>query len=158
MHLVKVEFPQNCIGVMDITQICNLDTVAEKPYPRKGTSQCHRCQQFRHSSRNCTANARCVKCAGNHKSDECPRPDHSEDIPPTCVNCGGNHTANYRGCKSFPSGKNKGTKPRNTPASTPISNSASQPPTAQNNLAKMFNDFLAWARINQPSLLETHGH
>ncbi|GBO44388.1 hypothetical protein AVEN_123042-1 [Araneus ventricosus] len=67
---------------------------------------CYRCQDYFHHSSRCTRSPRCMKCAGNHWSRDCPKPT---DTPATCLHCGGNHTANYTGCpknplnrKSFP--------------------------------------------------------
>lgn len=60
--------------------------------------QCHRCQRFGHSSLYCTAQTRCVKCAGEHLSVECKK---VKEIPPTCANCAGAHPANYKGCEAF---------------------------------------------------------
>lgn len=151
---------------MDINRICNLVTVAEKPYPRRGVAQCHRCQQFRHSSHNCQAEARCVKCAGCHRSDACSRPNHSAEIPPKCVNCGGEHPASYRGCKRFPTGRNKGRKPDTpkaprAPAPPKVTNQGIKPTPTPSPLTvnpAMFEQFLAWARHHQPLLIANNGY
>jgi hypothetical protein len=42
---------------------------------------------------------RCVKCAGDHSTDQCPRKERSSDV--RCVLCNGNHPANYKGCKIY---------------------------------------------------------
>lgn len=60
--------------------------------------QCHRCQRFGHSSMYCTAQTRCVKCAGNHLSVECKK---EKGTPATCANCADAHPANYKGCEAF---------------------------------------------------------
>lgn len=57
--------------------------------------QCHRCQQYFHTKNYCTLEPRCVKCAGNHLHNQCPK---KKNEPLTCANCGGNHAASYRGC------------------------------------------------------------
>ncbi|XP_049883099.1 uncharacterized protein LOC126378760 [Pectinophora gossypiella] len=62
---------------------------------RRGAAQCHRCQQFRHSSHNCHRPAACVRCGENHTAKECQRP---REVPATCVNCGGTHPANSSSC------------------------------------------------------------
>ncbi|GBN05498.1 putative RNA-directed DNA polymerase from transposon X-element, partial [Araneus ventricosus] len=68
--------------------------------------QCYKCQDYFHHSSRCTRDPRCMKCAGNHWSRDCPKP---KETPATCLHCKGNHTANYSGCprnplnrKSFP--------------------------------------------------------
>ncbi|GBN51325.1 putative RNA-directed DNA polymerase from transposon X-element [Araneus ventricosus] len=68
--------------------------------------QCYKCQDYFHHSSRFTRDPRCMKCAGNHWSRDCPKP---KETPATCLHCKGNHTANYSGCprnplnrKSFP--------------------------------------------------------
>jgi hypothetical protein len=39
---------------------------------------------------------RCVKCAGDHLTNQCHRKETSSDV--RCVLCGGNHPTNYKGC------------------------------------------------------------
>lgn len=168
MHLVRVDFPLTDIGVMDVTRLCDLVTVAEKPRSKAQVSQCHRCQKFRHASSNCNANPRCVKCAGPHLSKDCTRANHCPDSPPVCANCAGNHTANYRGCKMFPlpngkSGK-KDSNPRvrNPPTSTqapnPVANLPVQAPGLVQVPPEVLQNFLVWARIHHPSNLNCNGN
>ncbi|GIX70693.1 hypothetical protein CEXT_183111, partial [Caerostris extrusa] len=64
-----------------------------------GIAQCHRCQKFGHSSINCRLTARCVKCAQEHLTSECPT---QRTDAPLCANCNGKHPASYRGCPNFP--------------------------------------------------------
>ncbi|GBM46176.1 putative RNA-directed DNA polymerase from transposon X-element [Araneus ventricosus] len=40
-----------------------------------------------------------MKCAGPHRSRECPKP---KDTPPKCIHCNGPHTANFTGCPKNP--------------------------------------------------------
>jgi hypothetical protein len=69
----------------------------------KQITQCHRCQQWGHSSFNCGRPSRCAKCGENHSTESCSRPKKkdltAEAGPPKCANCGGEHTANYRNCE-----------------------------------------------------------
>ncbi|KAG7298641.1 hypothetical protein JYU34_018294 [Plutella xylostella] len=65
---------------------------------RKGPAQCHRCQQFRHSSHHCHRPQACVRCGEGHAAAQCPRP---KEEPPTCANCGGAHTANNTSCPTY---------------------------------------------------------
>lgn len=58
--------------------------------------QCKKCQDYNHVKSFCHSETKCVRCAGNHLSIDCPE---KKDTPPKCANCGGNHTANYRGCE-----------------------------------------------------------
>ncbi|XP_072936192.1 uncharacterized protein [Epargyreus clarus] len=65
---------------------------------KKGPAQCHRCQQFRHSSHNCHRHLACVRCGEQHAAHDCPRP---LEEPATCANCGGPHPANHTACPVF---------------------------------------------------------
>ncbi|XP_072948725.1 uncharacterized protein [Epargyreus clarus] len=65
---------------------------------KKGPAQCHRCQQFRHSSHNCHRHLACVRCGEQHAAHQCPRP---REQPATCANCGGPHPANHTACPVF---------------------------------------------------------
>jgi hypothetical protein len=51
---------------------CSVTVERYKPAKNQGT-QCFRCQGFGHSSRNCNRPPRCVKCAQNHPTWECPK-------------------------------------------------------------------------------------
>lgn len=67
-------------------------------YNNKEMVQCHRCQQWGHATSNCNARHRCLKCAENHPTNQCPKKKEEE---PKCVNCGGAHVANNRECPSY---------------------------------------------------------
>lgn len=69
--------------------------VVEAWRPAKTLPQCRRCQGFGHSSQNCHRPLHCVRCAGHHIAEDCPRP---ADAPPTCANCAQPHAANDRQC------------------------------------------------------------
>jgi hypothetical protein len=58
--------------------------------------QCYNCQGFRHGAKDCKGKPKCVRCAGEHKSADCPR---TEDMEIKCINCGLNHAASYGGCR-----------------------------------------------------------
>ncbi|UYV78030.1 FHDC1 [Cordylochernes scorpioides] len=63
-------------------------------------TQCFNCQGFGHGQLNCFLKPKCVKCAEEHHSKDCPR--KSRQLPPKCANCEEAHTANYRRCPKFP--------------------------------------------------------
>lgn len=85
-------------SIYDLQYLLSYRIKIEKYNPPKYL-QCYKCQRLHHSQKQCSANPRCVKCALNHLSKECP--GLGEAANPTCVNCGGPHTANYRGCPLF---------------------------------------------------------
>lgn len=74
---------------------CVIEIQRYKPGNKAGT-QCFRCQDFGHASKNCNRPARCVKCAQNHPTWQCPKKDR--DTPARCCNCLQDHPANYTKC------------------------------------------------------------
>lgn len=99
---------------------CDRITI-EVPYKSGTPSQCHRCQRYGHSARNCYNRPRCVKCLGNHGTDACPRPkDPRPDDLPGCVLCGEvGHPASYRGCPKaprLPAAARSASRPKPSPA------------------------------------------
>ncbi|CAK1596938.1 unnamed protein product [Parnassius mnemosyne] len=129
--------------IYNIRRICNLTGITvEAPRNRGIVGQCHRCQLYGHSAKNCYAKPRCVKCLGDHGTPECTRTPESEG-PPSCVLCGeAGHPANYRGCTKAPRRKWRGganrrgraasasrSRPRqHAPSLAPISVSQPAPP------------------------------
>jgi hypothetical protein len=60
--------------------------------------QCFKCGQWGHTQAACGAQARCMVCAGNHQTCDCPRERTS------CLNCGHAHKAWQRAvCRTFKS-------------------------------------------------------
>ena len=55
--------------------------------------QCHKCQQFGHSSATCEQQQRCVRCSGPHQLSEC-----SKENEVKCANCNKNHSSCSRSC------------------------------------------------------------
>jgi hypothetical protein len=47
----------------------------------------------------CHLNPRCVKCAGDHLTNQCHQKESSSNV--RCVLCGGNHPAKYKGCTVY---------------------------------------------------------
>lgn len=92
--------------IFKIKSVCSLTGISiEKPYRSNIVGQCHRCQLYGHSQKNCFAPHRCVKCLGDHSTADCPRPKDRTQCtePPSCVLCGqSGHPANYRGCPKAP--------------------------------------------------------
>lgn len=74
---------------------CVVSIQKYKPNNKIGT-QCFRCQGFGHASKNCNRLARCVKCALDHATWECPKKNRDE--PARCCNCNMAHPANYTQC------------------------------------------------------------
>lgn len=88
--------PNNC-KAKQIQYIFNTRVVIEDPIKRNMVPQCKRCQQYGHTKNNCLRPFRCVKCAENHNTIDCPKKDRN--TPAKCALCLGQHPANYRGCR-----------------------------------------------------------
>jgi hypothetical protein len=61
--------------------------------------QCANCQRYGYTKNYCHLKPRCVKCAGEHLTNQCHRKERSSDV--RCVLCGENHPANYKGCTVY---------------------------------------------------------
>ena len=63
-------------------------------------TQCYKCQGFNHIAKDCKNAQKCVRCAGSHKSVECP--DKNKDsLKQKCSNCNGEHVASSKECPKF---------------------------------------------------------
>jgi len=67
--------------------------ISVEPLKLSGSAQCYSCQRFGHVSRNCGHPPRCVKCAGNHTANVCPK---TFEQSLTFCNCGGPRPAHYQ--------------------------------------------------------------
>lgn len=56
---------------------------------------CFRCNRYGHSSTNCFAVPRCLRCAGSHLLNDCTK---TKEDTALCCNCGGPHAAKSRSC------------------------------------------------------------
>ena len=70
----------------------------EPPLIKKEIVQCKRCQRYGHMQKYCNHKFRCVKCAGNHPTDQCTK---SPETPAKSIHCQGEHPANYKGCSAY---------------------------------------------------------
>lgn len=88
--------PETTPAIYEIKELLSMTGIAVEPWRgKKGPAQCHRCQQFRHSSHCCHRKLACVRCGDEHTARDCPRP-LSE--PATCANCKGPHPASSMSC------------------------------------------------------------
>lgn len=106
MVLAVCEKTEGYKAIFSIRTVCRLSGITvERPYKSGVIGQCHNCQLYGHSQRNCFAKPRCVKCLGDHSTSDCNRPKDPKlcKEPPSCVLCGeAGHPANYRGCPKAP--------------------------------------------------------
>lgn len=96
---VNIEPAPNNKMVKDIKYIYHQSVKIEDPKKKSTMVQCKRCQQYGHSRNNCMRPHRCVKCAENHKTPDCPKKDRN--TPAKCALCLENHPANYKGCQVY---------------------------------------------------------
>lgn len=95
VHLTQSEKNKQ---IYDMKTFLNFMVVIEA-YKFRGVKQCYNCLHFNHSSELCSLDPKCLKCAGNHKTNLCKK--NIEDKC-KCANCGGEHPANYKGCPKHP--------------------------------------------------------
>lgn len=101
-HSYLVTVPGH-IAVKKLRELRSIDHAMIKweYYSKKNSyTQCHKCQQFGHGSRNCYMQARCVKCAKAHDTRDCAM-KKTDSSKPKCCNCQGEHTANYTQCPAL---------------------------------------------------------
>ena len=91
--LPNTEHSRNIFNLRDINHH-TIKIESYKPNPR--VTQCHRCQDFGHTSRRCNLKIQCVKCGQDHLFINCPQKGSA--FTPKCANCGGQHTASYGNC------------------------------------------------------------
>lgn len=82
--------------IFEMDELLSIPGIKVEPWRgKKGPAQCHRCQQFRHSSHCCHRKLACVRCGEEHTAKDCPRPLTE---PATCANCRGPHPASSKNC------------------------------------------------------------
>jgi hypothetical protein len=98
--LLDVEKSSEFKNIFKLTSIFGLSIQVEPLRRRTADGQCHCCQGFGHSASYCHATPMCVRCAFDHLTTDCKKPNTTD--PAKCANCGGPHPANYRGCPRHP--------------------------------------------------------
>lgn len=99
MFIVELKQKDNNKSIYDIKYLLHCKIVFEPPRPKREIPQCGNCLQYGHTKMYCRRSPKCIKCAGNHLSADCPRKTRSDSVK--CVLCEGNHPANYKGCKIY---------------------------------------------------------
>ncbi|UYV71898.1 hypothetical protein LAZ67_9000983 [Cordylochernes scorpioides] len=82
MNLVLVELPKNEHNkkIYGITELLYQKIAVESFRTTNRVTQCFNCQGFGHGQLNCFLKPKCVKCAEEHHSKDCPR--KSRQLPP----------------------------------------------------------------------------
>lgn len=95
-YLVTFPYTVNLADIYKIDGILNLKIKWERYIRKTEYTQCHKCQQFGHTQSFCNMRPKCVKCALDHLTAQCPHTERMEE--PKCANCNGAHTASYTQC------------------------------------------------------------
>ena len=96
MFMLEFENKENIDKIFQIKNILGIAVTIEAIKNSRLIPQCKNCQAYGHTRHYCAMQARCVKCAGKHPTNECTKPANQK---PKCIHCGEPHPANYRGCK-----------------------------------------------------------
>ena len=99
MFVIEFEQQTNNKDIYDIKMLLHSRIVFEPPRPKRQIAQCARCQKYGHTKSFCHRKPKCIKCAGDHFSIDCPRKTRSDSVK--CALCDGNHPANYKGCRVY---------------------------------------------------------
>ena len=94
----RVTKKENNKEIYNVNWLMNSTVKFEPPLVKKEIVQCKRCQRYGYTQKYCNHNFRCVKCAGNHPTDQCTK---SPETPAKCIHCQGEHPANYKGCSAY---------------------------------------------------------
>lgn len=96
---IELKTNKNNKNIYSISHLLHCKITFEPPHQKRSLPQCTNCQKYGHTKNFCTKNPVCVKCAGSHKTIQCPIPQKSDNIK--CALCGEKHTANYKGCMVY---------------------------------------------------------
>lgn len=81
--------------IIDTKRLCYCVVNWTKYKSNSDVTQCFRCMQFGHISKNCHRVEKCLKCAGPHSVKECV----VETV--LCANCNEEHMANEKSCNTY---------------------------------------------------------
>ena len=96
---IELETSPNNKEIYSVQYLANCKISFEPPHHKGTIPQCSNCQKYGHTKNFCNLNPVCVKCAGKHKTSDCPK--KNDENSPKCALCSSNHTANYKGCEIY---------------------------------------------------------
>lgn len=96
---VELRTKENNKDIHSINRLMYSVVQVEKPHVKREVVQCTTCQRYGHTKTYCNRRPRCVKCAGEHLTNQCERKEWGTEVK--CVLCSGSHPANYRGCSVY---------------------------------------------------------
>ena len=98
LFFIDIKQKENNKEIYNVNRLMNSIVKTEPPLIKKEIVQCKRCQRYSHTQKYCNHNFRCVKCAGNHPTDQCTQ---SPETPAKCIRYQEEHPANYKGCLAY---------------------------------------------------------
>jgi hypothetical protein len=96
LFFIDLQPKANNKDIYGINLLLHTKVKFEPPHVKREIPQCKRCQKYGHTRNFCRNTPRCVKCAAEHLTDQCPRLTNDSNVK--CANCNDHHPANYRGC------------------------------------------------------------
>jgi len=96
LHFLDIKPHPTNKEIYHITTLLHTMVTVEAPHVKRAIPQCMCCQKYGHTENYCRNSPKCVKCADQHLTSECPR--KFQDTAVKCANCGDQHPANYSGC------------------------------------------------------------
>ncbi|GBO00318.1 Nucleic-acid-binding protein from transposon X-element [Araneus ventricosus] len=101
IFLFEIAKTENSKNIYNIKTVNFLNVKIETYRKTNKATMCFKCSRFHHSARNCMRKAKCIKCAKNHETKDCPTKTKIDT--PKCINCQETgHLASWRGCPKFP--------------------------------------------------------
>lgn len=99
IFVIELQANNNNKDIYNIKDLLHCCVVFEEPRPKREIPQCANCQEYGHTKKYCRRRPKCIKCAQNHPSAECPVKGRLDSVK--CALCEGNHPANYKGCQVY---------------------------------------------------------
>jgi hypothetical protein len=95
-YLVHFEKGTVTANALQAVRVINKIRCRWEPYRNtRNDTQCQRCLEFSHGTRNCHCKPRCANCAQTHLTADCLLESSTEF---KCANCKANHRGNNRSC------------------------------------------------------------
>lgn len=99
LGIYAIEFNHNQITELkNIKYLAHYKVQFEEPKDKHRIPFCVLCASWGHTKNGCRRPPRCMGCAGDHSSINCPITDKLS-TKPKCANCAGDHPANYSECR-----------------------------------------------------------
>lgn len=85
--------------IYKVEYLLQCSIVFEVPIPKRDIPQCANCQKYGHTKKFYYLTLRCVKCAKNHTTADCPKKERSANVKYMLYK--GNNSVDYKGCAVY---------------------------------------------------------